>query len=110
LDRLRHAAARGILGAHVGHPFFMPMTPESYRVFWSEVSRTVPESCGLIHYNTPRCANYLHGIVGKAMAAASPFLMGSQRTRGPYLPVPDDVVEQFRRITVEQFPDLLWRP
>ncbi len=218
LDRLRHAAARGILSAHVGHPYFMPMTPESYRVFWSEVSQAVPESFGLIHYNTPRCANYLrgpdyavlqdevpnlvgtkhvgsdfvefltlmqlaprlshftgehamtpysmfgargvyswfanfnarymvewyadivncrweqakhrqerlqefsrakaileqngnlHGIVGKAMAAASPFLVGSQRTRGPYLPVPDDVVEQFRRITVEQFPDLLWRP
>jgi hypothetical protein len=31
MDRLEYAAAQGILGAHVGHPFFMPMTPESYR-------------------------------------------------------------------------------
>src|SRR5918999_525945 len=28
IERLRYAAERGILGAHVGHTFFMPMTPE----------------------------------------------------------------------------------
>src|SRR5215471_15566130 len=32
-DRLAFAADQGILGAHVGHPFFMPMAPESYRPF-----------------------------------------------------------------------------
>ena len=31
VDRLRHAADRGILGAHVGHPFFMPITRSAQR-------------------------------------------------------------------------------
>ncbi len=218
VDRLQYAASCGILGAHVGHPFFMPMTPESYRAFWRDVHKAVPEEFALIHYNTPRVHNYqhgadyavllreipnligtkhvggdvpdflsliadspelshftgehsftpfmflgargiyswftnfnarymidwyddcvnkrwdqalhrqrrmhafsrakrilagpgnLHGIINKAMAAASPFLVGLNRTRRPYLPVQDDVVEQFTRIAKEQFPDLLWRP
>lgn len=217
LDRLRHAADRGILGAHVGHPFFMPMTPDSYRSFWEDVRGTVPESFALIHYNTPRVHNYqrgpdyaalaaevpnlvgtkyvgsdfpefltlladspqlahftsehcftpyvlfgargihswfvnfnarhivewwgemergdweaakarqrqmhafmraseilheggnLHGILGKAITASSPFLVPANRTRRPYLPVPDATVRRFRRIVEEQFPDMLWR-
>lgn len=217
LDRLRFAAGKGILGAHVGHPFFMPMTPESYRSFWQDMHKAVPESFALVHYNTPRVHNYqqgpdytllaqevpnligskhvgssvpefltlmacapqlshftgehamtpfmlfgargvyswfanfnarymvqwyddvsqqrweqarakqqrmhafimatsillgtgnLHGIVGKALTAASSFLVPANRTRRPYLPVPDDTVERFRRITEEQFPDLCWR-
>ncbi|HEY7032387.1 MAG TPA: dihydrodipicolinate synthase family protein [Thermomicrobiales bacterium] len=217
LDRLRHAANRGILGAHVGHPFFMPMTPESYRVFWDDVSRAVPAEFALIHYNTPRVHNYqrgpdyavlqaeipnlvgtkhvsadvsefmtlmacagelshftgehamtplmmlgargvyswfvnfnarymvdwyddvvagrwdaayhrqermhafiqsaeclrgsgnLHAIVGKAVTAASSFLVPANRTRRPYLPVPDETVRTFRRLTEEEFPDLVWR-
>src|SRR5713226_4582011 len=43
LDRLQHAASRGILGAHVGHPFFMPMTPSSYAAFWRDVQSVVPD-------------------------------------------------------------------
>ena len=51
----------------------------------------------------------LHGIVGKAFTAASPFLVSDNRTRRPYLPIPDETVQQFRRIVEEQFPDLLWQ-
>jgi dihydrodipicolinate synthase/N-acetylneuraminate lyase len=217
LDRLRHAAERGILGAHVGHPFFMPMTPESYRVFWDDVRRAVPDDFALIHYNTPRVHNYqrgpdyailqaeipnlvgtkhvssdtseflrlmahagelshftgehamtplmmlgargiyswfanfnprylldwyddvvacrwdaalqrqrrlhafieatkilhgngnLHAIIGKAVTAASPFLVAANRTRRPYLPVPDETVQEFKRQVEEEFPDLHWR-
>ena len=217
VDRLRHAAERGILGAHVGHPFFMPSTPESYQGFWQDVSAAVPDWFGLVHYNNPRCHNYqygpqyarllrelpkligtkhvgvdfpefmtlmadsfqlshlvgegvmapymlfgarginswftsfnprfvldlyeaaahgrweearrrqqrlhafirakevlrgtgnLHGIINKAMADASPFLVSAPTTRRPYLPVPREAVEQFRRTAEEQFPDLLWR-
>jgi 4-hydroxy-tetrahydrodipicolinate synthase len=217
LDRLRYAAARGILGAHVGHPFFMPMTPESYRAFWEDVRQAVPEHFALIHYNTPRVHNYqfgpdyavlleqvpnligtkhvgsdvpefltlmacapelshftgehamtpfmflgargvyswfvnfnarymvewydeivrgnweaarqrqnrmhafmratdilegsgnLHAIMGKAVTAASSFLVPANRTRRPYLPIPNETVAQFRRVVEEQFPDLLWR-
>ena len=217
LDRLRHAAARGILGAHVGHPFFMPMTPESYRVFWDDVRNAVPEEFALIHYNTPRVHNYqrgpdyavlaeqtpnlvgtkhvgsdtmefqtlmacagelshftgehamtpfmflgargiyswfanfnprylldwydeaargdwdaarhrqdrmhafmratdllhgsgnLHAVMGKAVTAASDCLVPANRTRRPYLPVPDETVAKFRRLVEEQFPDLVWR-
>jgi len=218
LDRLRYAAAAGILGAHIGHPFFMPMNAESYRVFWQDIQRAVPEWFTLIHYNTPRVHNYqsgsdyaallqnipnligtkhvganvtefltlmhyapelchftgehamtpymffgargvyswfanfnarymiewyediqqgrweqarhrqermhafsllkeellcqpdnLHGIVGKAMEAASPFLVSSNRTRRPYLPVPDEAINRFRVLVEARFPDLLWR-
>ena len=51
----------------------------------------------------------LHGIVGKAMAAASPFLAGTNRTRRPYLAVPEERVEQFRRTVEELFPDMIWK-
>jgi len=51
----------------------------------------------------------LHGIVNKAMAAASPFLAPHTRTRRPYLPISDEVVELFRRRVEEECPDLLWR-
>ncbi len=217
LDRLSFAASRGILGAHVGHPFFMPMTPASYRAFWEDVAQAVPEWFALMHYNTPRvhntqrgpdyavlqdevpglvgtkhvgadesefqlimdCAPHLshfvldrtmtplmklgsrgvnswfanvnpryvvewyddivkqhwddaerrhqrlealveakkllvadgnlHGIVSKALAVASGFLEGTARTRKPYLPVPDEMVAQFRRTMEQEFPDLLWK-
>jgi dihydrodipicolinate synthase/N-acetylneuraminate lyase len=217
LDRLRYASDRGILGAHVGHPFFMPMTPESYRAFWDDVSRAVPADFALIHYNTPRVHNYqhgpdyaallrrvpnlvgtkhvgsdvpefltlmasacelshftgehamtpfmllgargvyswfvnfnarymldwydaavagrwdearhrqerlhafiqaadclrgsgnLHGIMGKAVTAASSYLVPANRSRRPYLPVPDEVVRAFRRKVEEELPDLVWR-
>jgi len=217
VDRLRYAAERGVLGAHVGHPFFMPMTPASYAAFWDDVGRAVPESFALIHYNTPRVHNTqrgpdyaellqrvpnlvgtkhvgadisefltlmastpelshftgehaltpfmlfgargvyswfvnfnapymvawyeaivagrweearhrqermhafimatdllrgegnLHAIMGKAVTAASSFLVPANRTRRPYLPVPDEIVKQFRRLVEERFPDLLWR-
>ncbi|MDB5076242.1 MAG: dihydrodipicolinate synthetase [Chloroflexi bacterium] len=217
LDRLRFASAHGILGAHVGHPFFMPMTPESYRNFWHEVHQAVPDWFALIHYNTPRVHNYqrgsdyavlaqeipnlvgtkhvgsdfpefmalvtdaptlshftsehaftpytlfgargiyswfvnfnarymvewyddmvherwdlakhrqqrmhafmkamnifhdsgnLHGIVGKAVTASSSFLVPANRTRRPYLAIPDEKVQRFREIVEEQLPDMLWR-
>jgi 4-hydroxy-tetrahydrodipicolinate synthase len=218
LDRLRHAADQGILGAHVGHPFFMDMTPDSYRQFWLEIAAAVPADFGLIHYNTPRVHNYqhgadyavlaelvpnligtkhtsgsfpeflalmqaapqlahftgdhalvpfmmfgargvntwftsfnapymvdwyreclagnweaaryrqrrihafgalkhtvfgkgnYHGIINKGTAAASNFLVGSHRTRRPYLPVSDAAIADFRRRVDEEFPDLVWKP
>ncbi|MFM7175770.1 MAG: dihydrodipicolinate synthase family protein [Caldilinea sp.] len=215
VDRLRFAAEEGILGAHIGHPFFMPMTPLSYHAFWKDIRDAVPPSFALIHYNTPRVHNYrkgpdyvplldipnligtkhvgsdfteflslmasapelahftgehamtpymmfgasgiyswfinfnpryvldwyaeivagewdrarlrqqrmhafihaksileesgnYHAIVNKAMSAASSFLVESNHTRRPYLPVPDKTVRLFRRIVEEQFADMLW--
>ncbi len=216
IDRLRYAAERGILGAHVGHPYFMPMSAESYRVFWEDVRSAVPETFALIHYNTPRVHNYqrgpdyatlqreipnlvgtkhvgnvfpefmtlmqdapelshftsehafapysmfgargvyswfvnfnasymvdwykemqagnwdaakarqermhafmrasevlyeggnLHGILGKAIASCSPFLLTSNRTRRPYLPVREETIRQFRHIVQEDFTDMVW--
>jgi dihydrodipicolinate synthase/N-acetylneuraminate lyase len=49
----------------------------------------------------------LHGILGKAITACSPFLIPSNRTRRPYLPVPEEKIEQFKRTVAERFPDLL---
>jgi len=61
VDRLQFAAAQGILGAHVGHPYFMPMTAGSYRAFWEDIRDAAPEHFALIHYNTPRVHNYQRG-------------------------------------------------
>jgi 4-hydroxy-tetrahydrodipicolinate synthase len=216
VDRLRYAAQRGILGAHVGHPYFMPMSSESYRVFWEDVRQAVPESFALIHYNTPRVHNYqrgpdyavlqreipnlvgtkhvgsdfpefltlvseapelshftsehaftpytqfgargiyswfvnfnalyivawyddlcagrwqkavhrqrrmhafmrasevlheggnLHGVLGKAITACSPFLVSNNRTRRPYLPVREENLQRFRRIVDDEFADMRW--
>ncbi len=215
VDRLTYAADQGILGAHVGHPFFMPMSAESYRAFWDDMRQAAPDWFGLVHYNTPRVHNYqrgpdyaqlldipnlvgtkhvgtdfpefltlmacvpqlshftgehamtpymmfgargvyswfvnfnprymlewyedivqgrwaqarqrqerlhafgqakrilegsgnLHGIVGKAMSAASPFLVEANRTRKPYLAVPAEIVAQFRAKVEAEFSDLLW--
>ena len=215
VDRLTYAAEQGILGAHVGHPFFMPMSAESYRAFWTDMQRAAPEWFALVHYNTPRVHNYrrgpdyvqlldipnlvgtkhvgsdfpefltlmaatpqlshftgehamtpymlfgargvyswfvnfnprymldwyadiqngrwdqarqrqerlhafgqaksmlegsgnLHGIVGKALSAASSFLVEVNRTRKPYLAVPAETVAEFRKIVETDFPDLLW--
>jgi len=218
VDRLRHAVDRGIKGAHVGHPFFMPMTPDSVLRFWGDVQEAVPESFGLVHYNTRRCPNYLlpadyrdlvrrtpslvgtkhtgwnfhefstltetvpelahfvsehvftpfalfdargiyswfanfnarymvdwwaeivtgqwqpavrrqrrmdafirevmavfggegegnlHGIIGKAVTATSPFLVPANTTRRPYLPISEDRIETFRTRVHDAFPDLL---
>ena len=52
----------------------------------------------------------LHGILNKGMGAVSPFLVGGKSTRRPYLPVSDDLIEQFGRIVEEQFQDLVWTP
>jgi dihydrodipicolinate synthase/N-acetylneuraminate lyase len=216
LDRVRYAAAKGILGAHVGHPLYMAMAPDSVRRFWQDVSQAAPDWFGLVHYNTPHLPNYFgpadyaalsreipnligvkhvtrdifeltrvveeapdlshftleytmsaglsagargvhswfanfnpryvldwyddivcgrldsararqqrmigfiqakdilrgpgnqYGIVNKAMAAASPFLVPSTHTRRPYLPVSDEAMGNFRRVVLERFTDLLW--
>ena len=215
LDRLTFAAEQGILGAHVGHPFFMPMSAESYQAFWKDVRQAAPEWFALVHYNTPRLHNYrrgpdyvplldipnlvgtkhvgadfpefltlmasvpqlshftgehamtpymlfgargvyswfvnfnprymldwyadiqngrweqakqrqerlhafgqakgilegsgnLHGIIGKAMSAASSFLVEANRTRKPYLAVPAEAVAEFRKIVETDFYDMLW--
>ena len=52
----------------------------------------------------------LHGIVGKALSSASPFLVPHNRTRRPYLPLPNAVVARFRQVVEGQFPDVVWRP
>jgi 4-hydroxy-tetrahydrodipicolinate synthase len=216
IARLRIAADAGILGAHVGHPFFMPMTAESYRRFWDDMQSAIPDKFALIHYNTPRVHNYLagadyavlskdvealvgtkhvgadfpafcdvvgsapelshftsehsftpfsltgargiyswfvnfnptymlewyaeaargdwrqasarqmrmaafmramdmfhapgnlHAIVGKAVTAASDFLVPNNRTRRPYLPIADELIQQFRTVVERDFADMLW--
>ena len=78
LARLRHAARVGILGAHVGHPFFMPMTRDSYRAFWDDVAAAVPPGFALIHYNTPRVHNYQRGADYAVLQARIPALVGTK--------------------------------
>jgi dihydrodipicolinate synthase/N-acetylneuraminate lyase len=80
VDRLRYAAERGILGAHVGHPMYMDMTPESRLQFWEDVSRAVPETFGLIHYQSPRLPSALAPADYVRLADAIPNLLGSKHT------------------------------
>jgi dihydrodipicolinate synthase/N-acetylneuraminate lyase len=216
VDRLKVCVEAGILGAHIGHPFFMPMDRRSLMTFWDTISDCIPDHFALIHYNTPRCPNvfdgadyaelsdrvpnlvgvkflgsdftrfldvttkapdlscfvsehvfavfypygargiyswfanvnvsylkdwygelqagrwqdaarrqrrlhefstaaqslrddgFLHGVLNKARAAASDLLIPNNRTRAPYLPVPDEQVARFRKEVRERFPDLMW--
>jgi 4-hydroxy-tetrahydrodipicolinate synthase len=78
LDRLRYTADCGVLGAHVGHPFFMPMTRASYRAFWEDVRDAVPERFALIHYNTPRVHNYQYGPDYAVLQREIPNLIGTK--------------------------------
>jgi dihydrodipicolinate synthase/N-acetylneuraminate lyase len=80
VDRLRYAAGRGILGAHVGHPIYMDMTPDSFRQFWADVSGAVPETFGLIHYNSARMPHLLGPADYVRLAAEVPNLVGSKHT------------------------------
>jgi 4-hydroxy-tetrahydrodipicolinate synthase len=76
--RLKHAAERGILGAHVGHPYFMDMGPESYLQFWEDMSDAVPDDFALIHYGTPRVHNYQTGSDYAVLAERFPKLIGTK--------------------------------
>ncbi|MBA3274524.1 MAG: dihydrodipicolinate synthase family protein [Chloroflexia bacterium] len=82
IDRLRHVAARGILGAHIGHPFFMPMAPDAYLAFWEDIRRAVPETFALIHYNSPRMHNYQLGADYAVIQAVVPNLIGTKHVSG----------------------------
>ena len=75
-DRLRIAAIHGVLGAHVGHPTFMPMTDAAFLQFWHDVSDTVPEGFGLIEYNTPRQPHVLQGRDFRRLYEMFPKLVG----------------------------------
>jgi dihydrodipicolinate synthase/N-acetylneuraminate lyase len=80
VDRLRHAAERGILGAHVGHPIYMDTTPESFRQLWGDIAAAVPEEFALIHYNSARMPNYLQPADYVRLADQVPNLIGSKHT------------------------------
>src|SRR5262249_6087927 len=71
-------AASCTLAANTGHTLSMPMTPESYRVFWDDVSTAVPDEFGLIHYNTPRVHNYQRGPDYAVLQAEIPNLVGTK--------------------------------
>jgi len=47
-------------------------------------------------------------IIGKATAAASPFLVGTYQSRRTYLPIPQETVWTFRHIITERLPEVLW--
>ncbi|MBM4437678.1 MAG: dihydrodipicolinate synthase family protein [Actinobacteria bacterium] len=78
VDRLRFAASRGVMGAHVGHPTFMPMSDASFVQFWRDVSDAVPAGFGLIQYNTPRQPHVLAGTQYQRLAEAFPKLIGTK--------------------------------
>jgi 4-hydroxy-tetrahydrodipicolinate synthase len=51
-----------------------------------------------------------HGVLNKAVAAASSFLIPSVGTRRPYLPIPESAVRQFRSRVEAELPELVWTP
>lgn len=216
--RLQIAANAGVQGAHVAHPYFMPLNRPSFEAFWQDVARAVPDDFALIHYNSARASNvltgedyvelgdrfpnfigskqpttefetfaritaqtpllshftseatltpfaqfgargvyswfvnfnqtymldwysaialedwpeairrqhqmnefiramdifhrdgHLHGVVGKAVAAASNFLVPSLVTRRPYLSISPAAVNTFRELVTKQFPEMVWTP
>ncbi|HET8522208.1 MAG TPA: dihydrodipicolinate synthase family protein [Thermomicrobiales bacterium] len=97
IDRIRHAADRGILGAHIGHPYFMDMTSESYRQFWLDIAGAVPSEFALIHYNTPRVHNTQTGADYAQLSELLPNLVGTKQVTSSF--------PEFLSIT-QQAPDL----
>ena len=67
------------------------MTPESYRVFWEDVSEAVPEPFALIHYNTPRVHNTQKGQDYAVLQSEVPKLVGTKHV-GSSFPDFADVV------------------
>lgn len=51
----------------------------------------------------------LQAVLGKAITACSPFLITSNQTLRPYLPVPEETIAMFKRIAEDRFPDILWK-
>jgi len=51
----------------------------------------------------------LAGIIGKALTASSDFLVPSNRTRKPYLPISNEIVSNVRRTIESELPDLCWQ-
>ena len=84
IARLEHAASQGILGAHVGHPPFMDMTPASLSAFWSDVTASVPDTFGLVHYNSPRMPNVLGPASYQSLAASIPNLVGTKQVTADF--------------------------
>jgi hypothetical protein len=50
-----------------------------------------PESCGLVHYNTPRCANYLRGPDNAVLQDEVPNLVGTKHVGSDFVESADIV-------------------
>jgi 4-hydroxy-tetrahydrodipicolinate synthase len=84
IARLRHAADRGILGAHIGHPYFMDMTRASYQQFWADIAAAAPADFALIHYHTLRVHNPQTGVSYAELAARFPNLIGTKQATASF--------------------------
>ncbi len=91
VQRLKIAAERGIMGAHVGFPFFMPLNDPSREQFWRDVSAAVPDTFGLIHYNTPRQQHVLGAGDYGHLERTFPKVIGSK--------YPQNAVDTFMDVT-----------
>jgi 4-hydroxy-tetrahydrodipicolinate synthase len=77
-QRLKVAAERGIMGAHVGFPFWMPLNEPSRLQYWRDVSDAVPDRFALIHYNTARQQHVLAGADYRALQEIFPKVAGAK--------------------------------
>ena len=96
-QRLKIAAERGIMGAHVGFPFFMPLNEPSRTQFWHDVSDAVPDKFALIHYNTPRQQHVLTGTDYRILQERFPKVAGAK--------YPQNTADVFTDV-INQAPDL----
>lgn len=60
IERLKAACDNGIPNAHIGFPFFMPLTKDDAMGFYDDIAREVPQS-RWIHYAHPSLAPVLTG-------------------------------------------------
>ncbi len=78
VQRLQAAAERGVMGAHVGFPFWMPLNEPSRAQYWRDVSAAVPDKFALIHYNTPRQQHVLGAKEYGALQRSFPKVAGAK--------------------------------
>jgi 4-hydroxy-tetrahydrodipicolinate synthase len=95
--RLKAAAERGIIGAHVGFPFWMPLNQPSRARYWRHVSDAVPDGFALIHYNTARQQHVLGPADYRELQAMFPKVAGAK--------YPQNMADVFLDVTM-QAPEL----
>jgi dihydrodipicolinate synthase/N-acetylneuraminate lyase len=75
---------------------------------WDEVVRRQVRMLAFVESTQDLIAGgHEHAAIGKAIVSASDFLVSAPRLRRPYLPIPVERVDRWKRDVQDRFPDML---